>query len=195
MTPSITDGCSLICAISDLFKYLPQSNSLITPLDLDESRKSQILTFDPACEAVGSGTVNGSLSLTYTIDDRLLGIEEHEVLCYQTIVKCAELNQQVDQHLANHKLQDALEVKREIIVLYQSVANFDQFAVISGLLDQEQKALEVLKREGISEVSNKTQSSIRSISYCCSGLTQKASWERSNADEDQDMGYMAFDDD
>jgi len=119
-----------------------------------------------------------------------------DVVCYQVIGECAELNHKVDDALKEYRANDAINLKKQIVARYQEVLPLDQFGVIGALMEREKKTLASLEEEGLSSRTTKNQEYTASYGYSCTTTVKKNAWEKKKAnesmEEDGDMGYGLF---
>jgi uncharacterized protein YegL len=154
------------------------------------------LTFTPAQGLEDLSPKKIGLEMGFSEEVQLDHMEKNgDVVCYQTIGKCAEINHQVDRAMKGRRPSDAICLKKDIIAQYEAVKDLDQFGVIGAMLVREKKILDLLEKEGVTKKSTKTQEYTCNYGYGCTTSVNKSAWESAKkncVEEDCDMGYELF---
>jgi Ca-activated chloride channel family protein len=181
----------------DLFKgiALPDMREkdlkqIVLQLEVEESDNQEEveilqfeLSYDRLDECIPVGPIRGDLKLKVTNNFGLLNEQNGSVLVYLKINECAEMDKKVVRLMDENKLDEAINLKKEVINVLSGVADLDEVGFVKVLLMRAHnrvKELEALK-------DNKRSSSEDRQ------LVRKAMHKEALEEEDEDMGFGLFD--
>jgi von Willebrand factor type A domain len=119
------------------------------------------------------------------------------VNCYMTILECAELNDKIKALMDNIDIESQLkikELKKQIILKYQSVYKDDEYGIISMLLKKELDAYKEAQQTGMSSNATKckTVHTISSLGHSAPIYKYANSSKGSTRKTDTDLGFTSF---
>ncbi|KAF9110880.1 hypothetical protein BGX27_005748 [Mortierella sp. AM989] len=120
--------------------------------------------------------MTGTVSVNYTADSAMLTDDKKDpdVVSYLTIKEAAKLDQEVMEHLANNRTQEAVKAKKQVMSMYNAISTSDRWGFSKAMHDQSERLVKNLETSGNSRYAQKMS-------------------RKQQEEADDDMGFGLFD--
>lgn len=130
---------------------------------------------------------------TYSYDRRSSDVKEllqkdSDCIVYQLVLDCGLQQSKIQEFIASRQLEQALQIKRQLIKTLTANLEHDEYGILSKVLSNEEVTLKELEQNGLTSANLKNQHQNANIMSGLARAVEKEDYE-DECEEDEDMGY------